>query len=114
MVRNVDANSWFGIDMTDMEQKALEVIWDFGGEASINTVARQLQVSLEYTRLICERLGEQEYIDVTRRGWCTLKGKGKLAAARRKVSKPKKIVVPSVSLHGGLRSQKKRKLVLRY
>lgn len=100
--------------MTDMEQKALTVIWDFGGEATFHTIARELQVSLEYARLICERLGEQEYINVARSGWCTLKGKGKLAAARRKVSKPKKIVVPSVSIHGRIRTQKKRKLVLGY
>lgn len=100
--------------MTDMEQKALTVIWDFGGETSINTVARELHMSLEYARLICERLGEQEYINLMRNGQCILKGKGKLAAARRKVSKPKHIVAPSTAIHSGLRIKKKGKLVLGY
>lgn len=100
--------------MTDMEHKALEVIWNFGGEASINTVARELRVSLEYARLICERLGEQEYINFMRNGRCILKGKGRLAAARRKVSKPKKIVVPGASIQTGFHAKKKEKMTLGY
>lgn len=100
--------------MTDMELKALEVIWDFDGEASINTVARELHMSIEYARLICERLGEQEYINLMRNGQCILKGKGKLAAARRKVSKPKRIVVSGAAIHGRFHAKKKRKLVLGY
>lgn len=100
--------------MTDMETQALTVIWDFGGEASINTVARELHMSLEYARLICEQLGEQEYINLMRNGQCILKGKGKLAAARRKVSKPKHIVAPSAAMQGGFHPKKKGKLVLGY
>lgn len=99
--------------MTNMELKALEVIWDWGGEASVDTVARELRVSLEYARLICESLGEHEYIDLTRPGWCKLKGKGKLEAAKHKVSKPKKIVAAPRRYVGGGREKKKR-MVLRY
>lgn len=93
--------------MTDMELKALEVIWDWGGEANVETVARELRISIEYARLICQRLGEHEYIDMKRSGWCRLKGKGKLEAAKRKASKPKKIVIASPS-----RSPEKRERVV--
>ncbi len=87
--------------MTDGELKALEVIWDWGGEASVATVAKRLRVSTEYARLICRSLGEHEYIDLNRSGWCMLKGKGKLEAAKRKVSKPKKTVVAVSSQRAG-------------
>lgn len=96
--------------MTNMELKALEVIWDWGGEAGVDTVARELRVSLEYARLICNSLGESEYLNMTRSGGCKLKGKGKLEAAKHKVSKPKKIV--AAPLREG--REKKRRLILRY
>lgn len=96
--------------MTNMELKALEVIWDWGGEASVDTVARELRVSLEYARLICRSLGESGYLNMTRSGWCKLKGKGKLEAAKHQTSKPKKIVAaPFRGEH-----KKKSRLVLRY
>lgn len=96
--------------MTDMESKALEVIWDWGGEATINTVARELHISLDYGHLICKSLGEHEYIDVVSSGWCKLKGKGKLEAAKRKASKPKKVVVAQTERI----PEKKGRLVLGY
>ena len=94
-----------------MELQALTVIWNWGGEAGLQTVARQLQVSNEYARLICEALGEGEYLDMARSGWCTLKGKGKLEAAKQKAAKPKKIVVAPYTR--GL-TEKKGRMVLRY
>ena len=73
--------------MTGTEQQALEIIWDQGGETSVDVIARNLKVSKDYARLICYDLGSKDCVDIYRTGWLKLRGKGKLEVAKRKVDK---------------------------
>ena len=45
--------------MTTNELKVLEIIWDWGGEASVDIIAREAGISTNYARLICESLGRK-------------------------------------------------------
>lgn len=75
-----------------MEMKALGVVWQWGGEVRVGTVARELKVSLDYARLMCRSLGEHEYLDIAQSGWCRIKGKGKRAAAKWSKELPRRIM----------------------
>jgi len=100
--------------MSGTELKVLEIIWDWGGEASIDTIAREARISTEYARLICQNLGRHEYIDFLHSKLCVLRGKGKLEAARRKVDKPGKIAVPNKLPKFGLGKDRGGKFILEY
>ena len=102
------------ISMSGTELTVLEIIWDWGGQASIETIAREARISTDYARLICQNLGRNDYIDFTHSKLCVLRGKGKLEAAKRKVNKPKKTVIPEKALKFGLGKDEKGKLILEY
>lgn len=98
------------------ESKILEIIWDFGGEASITTIAKEARINPEYARLICRDLASHEYIDFARGRICRLKGKGKLEAAKMKVcdSPKRKVVIPEKPNKFGLGKNKKGRFLLDY
>ncbi len=100
--------------MSGTELKVLEIIWNWGGEASIATIAREARISTDYARLICQNLERNDYIDFRHSKMCFLKGKGKLEAARRKIDQPKKIVVSEKILGFGLGKDTKGKFILEY
>ncbi len=100
--------------MSGTELKVLEIIWDWGGEASVDTVAREARISTEYARLICQNLGRNDYIDFSRSKLCTLRGKGKLEVAKRKVNNPKKVVVPEKIPQFGRGKDKRGRFLLEY
>lgn len=93
--------------MTSTEVKALEILWDWGGEASVETVARALNISGDYAKVICETLGRDDYIDFLNGRLCRLRGRGKLEVAKRKAGSPQKVVIPEESSDIG-RGKKKR------
>ena len=100
--------------MSGTELKILEIIWDWGGEASIDTIAREARISTDYARLICQNLGRNNYIDFVHSKLCFLRGRGKLEAARRKVDKPKKIVISEKIPGFGLGKDRKGRFILDY
>lgn len=100
--------------MSGTELRVLEIIWDWGGEASIDTIARKARVSTEYARLICNNLGRNDYIDFLHSKLCILRGKGKLEAAKRKVDTPKKIVVSEKMPKFGLGKDRDGRFILEY
>jgi len=100
--------------MSGTELKVLEIIWDWGGEASIDTIAREAGISTEYARLICNNLGRHDFIDFLHSKLCVLRGKGKLEAARRKVYGPKKIVVSNKMPKFGLGKNQSGRFILEY
>jgi hypothetical protein len=75
------------------EAQVLEVIWEWGGEASIDRIARETDMSTDYVRLVCENLGRNDYIDFMHSKLCRLRSKGKIEAQKIARSKPKKTVV---------------------
>lgn len=88
--------------MTTIESKALQIIWMWGGEASIDTIARELKVSVDYARLVCEELGKYDFIDLLGLKLCRIKNKGKLAVAKQGDHYPKRIVVEQSRSRFGL------------
>ncbi len=100
--------------MSGTEFKVLEIIWDWGGEASVDTIAREMKISTDYARLICQNLGRNDYIDFSHSKMCFLRGKGKLEVAKRKVDKPKKIVVSEKMPKFGLGKDRDGRFILEY
>lgn len=100
--------------MSGTELKVLEIIWDWGGEASIDTIARGAGISTDYARLICNNLGRYGYINFLHSKLGLLRGKGKLEVAERKVSEPKKIVVPEKMPKFGLGKDRAGRFILEY
>lgn len=99
--------------MTGTEGRVLEILWEWGGVARLQTIARGLGVSLEYARLITRNLEEHAYLRISN-GWYELRGKGKLEAAKAKrvEGKPTKIVTNLPLAAGGPHA--KQRVVLRY
>lgn len=100
--------------MSGTELTVLEIIWDWGGEASLNTIARTAGISIEYARLICNSLDKHDYIDFTHPKICVLRGKGKIEAAKRKVDKSRKIVISENIPKFGLGKSQEGKFILEY
>ena len=100
--------------MSGTELKVLEIIWDWGGEASIDTIAREVRISTDYARLICQNLARNNYIDFAHSKLCFLRGKGKIEAAKRKVDKSKKVVVSKKIPGFGLGKDRKGRFLLEY
>lgn len=100
--------------MSGTELKVLEIIWDWGGEAFVDTIAREARISVEYARLICENLERNDFIDFSRSKLCRLKGKGKLEVAKRRVNKPQKIVVREKMPKFGLGKDRRGRFLLGY
>ena len=102
------------LGMSGTELKVLEILWDWGGEASIDTISREAGISTEYARLICNDLGRHNYIDFLHSKLGRLRGRGKLEAARRKVGQAKKIVVSEKMPKFGLGKDRDGRFILEY
>ena len=112
--------------MTTNELKVLEIIWDWGGEASVDIITREAGISLDYARILCESLKKEGCIDFAYSKLCKLKSKGKLAIAgkkgqnftpyRNKVSGagPQKIIIPERPSRFGLGKDKRGRLSVGY
>lgn len=100
--------------MTTNELRILEIIWDWGGEASVDSIAREARISLDYTRLLCESLDKEGYIDFLYSKLCKIKSKGKLAVAGKRGQSSQKIVIPQKPGKFGLGKNKKGRLALSY
>lgn len=102
--------------MSSTEDKVLEIIWDFGGEASVSTIAKEAKISPDYARLLCRNLLRNGYIDFSNFRICYLKNKGRLEAAKMKVgsASERKAVVPERPLKFGLGKNKKGRFLLDY
>ena len=96
------------------QSQILETIWDWGGEASISTIAKELHISTDYARLICRDLGRNGYINFRHSKLCVLKGKGRLEAAKMKVGRTSKNAVPKKISKSGLGKNKKGRLIIDY
>ena len=100
--------------MSGTELKVLEIIWDWGGEASVDTIAREAHISTDYARLICNNLVQHDYIDFLHSKLAVLRGKGKLEAAKRKVNKFNKIVASKSIPKFGLGKDRDGRFILEY
>lgn len=100
--------------MSETEMKALEIIWEWGGEASIDTIARKARVSIDYARLICRNLDKEGYIDFSHSKLCEIKSKGKMAVAGRRSRGSQRVAIPQKPGKFGLGKDKKGRLVLDY
>ena len=100
--------------MTTEETKVLSIIWDWGGEASVDIIARAASISIDYARLLCQSLQRENYIDFLRSKLCKIKSKGKLAVAGKRGRYPQKIVISERAGKFGLGKNKKGRLTLNY
>lgn len=100
--------------MTTNELRILEIIWDWGGEASVDIIAREIGISIDYARLLCESLGREGCIDFLGSKLCKIKSKGKLMVAEKRGQNPKKIVIPERPSRFGLGKDKRGRLLLKY
>lgn len=93
--------------MTTNELKILEIIWNWGGEASVDIIAREAKISIDYARLFCNGLAKEGYIDFLHSKLCMIKSKGKNMLDGKSVifQKPTKF---------GLDKDKKGRLILNY
>lgn len=97
------------------QSQVLEIIWDWGGEASINIIAKELHISTDYARLICEDLDRNDYINFLHSKLCVLKGRGKLEAAKMIAGRnPKKTAVLKKGFKFGFGKDKKGRLIINY
>ena len=100
--------------MTTNELKVLSIIWDWGGEASVDIIARAAGVSIDYARLLCESLKKEGCIDFLYSKLCKIKSKGKIVVAEKRGQNPKKIVIPERPSRFGLGKDKRGRLILNY
>ena len=100
--------------MTTNELKVLSIIWDWGGEASVDIIAREVGISIDYARLLCESLGREGCIDFLGSKLCKIKGKGKVMVAEKRGQNPKKIVIPERPSKFGLGKDKRGRFILNY
>lgn len=103
--------------MSGTELQVLEIIWDWGGEASVDIMAREASISTDYARLLCESLGRNDYVDFLYQKQCRIRGKGELEVARRKCSTGrghKKIIIPERFSRFGFSRDKRGRLILGY
>lgn len=59
------------------EVEALKIIWQKGGKAPINALARAMRINSDYARTILFDIGKKDYIDIDRAGICKITEKGK-------------------------------------
>ena len=100
--------------MTTNELRILSIIWDWGGEASLNMVAREAGISINYAQLLCENLGRGDFIDFLHSKLCKIKSKGKLAMVGRLGQNPKRIAIPGGKSKFGLGKDKRGRIILNY
>ena len=100
--------------MTTNELKVLSIIWDWGGEASVDIIAREAGISLDYARILCESLKREDCIDFLYSKLCKIKSKGKIVVAEKRGQNPKKIVIPERPSRFGLGKDKRGRLSVGY
>ena len=100
--------------MTTNELRILSIIWDWGGEASVDIIAREVGISLDYARILCVSLKKEGCIDFLYSKLCKIKSKGKILVAEKRGQNPKKIVIPERSSRFGLGKDKRGRLILNY
>ena len=100
--------------MTTNELRVLSIIWDWGGEASVDIITREAGISLDYARILCESLKKEGCIDFSYSKLCKIKSKGKLAVAGKRGRCPQKIVISERTGKFGLGKNKKGRLTLDY
>lgn len=111
---NVSVSAFQEKDMTTNESRVLSIIWNWGGEASIDTIAREIGASLDYARILCESLGRENCIDFLHSKMCKIKSKGKIMVAQKQGQKPGKIVIPEKPNKFGLGKDNKGRLLISY
>ena len=100
--------------MTTNELRVLSIIWDWGGEASVDIIAREAGISIDYARILCESLKKEGCIDFLGSKLCKIKSKGKLMVAEKRGQNPKKIVIPERPSRFGLGKDKRGRLSVGY
>ena len=100
--------------MTTNELKVLSIIWGWGGEASVDIIARAAGVSIDYARLLCESLKKEGCIDFLGSKLCKIKSKGKVMVAEKRGQNPRKIVIPERPSRFGLGRDKRGRIILNY
>ena len=100
--------------MTTNELKVLLIVWDWGGEASVDIIARKVGISIDYARLLCESLGREGCIDFLGSKLCKMKSKGKLTVAGKRSRCSQKIVISEKTGKFGLGKNEKGRLTLSY
>lgn len=100
--------------MTTNELKVLEVIWNWGGEASVDIIAREIGISIDYARLLGESLKKEGCIDLEGSKLCKIRSKGKVAVASKKGQNPQKIIIPERPSRFGLGKDKRGRFILNY
>lgn len=100
--------------MTTEESKILSIIWNWGGEASLDTVAREAGISLDYAKVLCKSLGEEDFTDFRHSKLCKLKNKGKRAVVGKTKGIPQKIFIADGQNKFGLGKNKNGRFVLNY
>jgi len=100
--------------MTTNELRVLSIIWDWGGEASVDIIAREAGISIDYARILCESLKKEGCIDFSYSKLCKIKSKGKIVVAEKRGQNPKKIVIPERPSRFGLGKDKRGRLSVGY
>ena len=100
--------------MTTNELRVLSIIWDWGGEASVDIIAREAGISIDYARILCESLKKEGCIDFSYSKLCKIKSKGKIAVASKKGQNPQKIVIPERPSRFSLGKNKRGRFILNY
>ena len=100
--------------MTTNELRVLSIIWNWGGEASVDIIAREAGISLDYARILCESLKKEGCIDFSYSKLCKIKSKGKIVVAEKRGQNPKKIVIPERPSRFGLGKDKRGRIILNY
>ena len=100
--------------MTTNELRVLSIIWNWGGEASVDIIAREAGISLDYARILCESLKKEGCIDFLYSKLCKIKSKGKIVVAEKRGQNPKKIVIPERPSRFGLGKDKRGRLSVGY
>jgi len=100
--------------MTTNELRVLSIIWDWGGEASVDIITREAGISLDYARILCESLKKEGCIDFSYSKLCKIKSKGKIVVAEKRGQNPKKIVIPERPSRFGLGKDKRGRLSVGY
>lgn len=73
--------------LTNTGLEALENLWDAGGRLHLFHLASRIGRSSSYTRLLCNSLGKDDYLDFSASGICEITAKGEGELRKRKMMK---------------------------
>lgn len=80
--------------MTTNELNILGIIWNYGGEAAIDIIARNAGLSIDYARVICKKLHDDGYINFLNSKLCKITDKGKKLISKSVGQRPLRTVIP--------------------